>query len=144
MIGTCWDNPLNKFGNSQGNPTGGTKGERRSVTSQAPPLLLQRKPYLTGSPPSRQMRRCRQELSSAPSISRVRRVVSASVSSAFGLATPIPVPGNRSFDQTLGHQLEENSIRSSHLEFPCIFLGVRATQFAGRRLTHPGICSLSS
>src|SRR5258708_29477115 len=40
---------------------GGTKGERRSVTSQAPPLLRQRKPYLTGSPPSRRGRRCRQE-----------------------------------------------------------------------------------
>jgi hypothetical protein len=37
------------------------KGERRSVTSQAPPLLRQRKPYLTGSPPSQQERRCRQE-----------------------------------------------------------------------------------
>jgi len=37
------------------------KGERRSVTSQAPLLLRQRKPYLTGSPPSRQERRCRQE-----------------------------------------------------------------------------------
>src|SRR5882757_1655101 len=41
--------------------TGGTKGERRPVTSRAPPLLLQRKPYLTGSPPSRRERRCRQE-----------------------------------------------------------------------------------
>src|ERR1700721_3649835 len=30
-------------------------------TSQAPPLLRQRKPYLTGSPPSRQERRYRQE-----------------------------------------------------------------------------------
>src|ERR1700722_7393677 len=30
-------------------------------TSQAPPLLRQRKQYLTGSPPSRQERRCRQE-----------------------------------------------------------------------------------
>src|SRR5260221_11865014 len=39
---------------------GGTKGERRSVTSQAPPLLRQRKPYLTGSPPSRREPRCRQ------------------------------------------------------------------------------------
>src|SRR5690242_4863628 len=37
------------------------KGERRSECSQAPPLLRQRKPYLTGSPPSRQVRRCRQE-----------------------------------------------------------------------------------
>src|SRR6202008_1850347 len=39
----------------------GQKGERRSVTSQAPLLLRQRKTYLTGSPPSRQERRCRQE-----------------------------------------------------------------------------------
>src|SRR5258708_13966875 len=39
----------------------GKKRRRRSVTSQAPPLLRQRKPYLTGSPPSRQERRCRQE-----------------------------------------------------------------------------------
>src|SRR5437588_7472656 len=31
--------------------------------SQAPPLLRQRKLYLTGSPPSRQVRRCRQNLS---------------------------------------------------------------------------------
>jgi hypothetical protein len=61
MLGTCWDNPLNQFVKSQGIQTGGTKGERRSATSQAPPLLLQRKPYLTGSPPSRQKRRCRQE-----------------------------------------------------------------------------------
>src|SRR5438132_12510558 len=43
------------------------KRRRRSVPSQAPPLLRQRKPYLTGSPPSRQERRCRQEC-------RVRRV----------------------------------------------------------------------
>src|SRR5258708_32931708 len=44
----CWINSSKhrEFG-------GGTKGERRSVTSQAPPLLRQRKPYLTGSPPSR-------------------------------------------------------------------------------------------
>ncbi len=55
------DNTLNRFVKSQGIPTGGTKGERRSATSQAPPLLLQRKPYLTGSPPSRQKRRCQQE-----------------------------------------------------------------------------------
>src|SRR5258708_11461347 len=41
--------------------TGGRKRERRSAISQAPPLLLQRKPYLTGSPPSRQVRPCRQE-----------------------------------------------------------------------------------
>jgi hypothetical protein len=38
------------------------KGERRSATSQAPPLLRQRKPYLTGSPPSRQKRRYRQDV----------------------------------------------------------------------------------
>src|SRR5258706_14537602 len=52
----CWINSSKhrEFG-------GGTKGERRSVTSQAPPLLRQRKPYLTGSPPSRRERRCRQE-----------------------------------------------------------------------------------
>src|SRR5229473_3977472 len=56
------DNTLNRFGKSQGIRTGGTKGERRSATSQAPPLLRQRKPYLTGSPPSRQERRCRQEV----------------------------------------------------------------------------------
>jgi hypothetical protein len=36
------------------------KKKRRSVTSQAPPVLPQRKPYLTGSPPSRQERRYRQ------------------------------------------------------------------------------------
>src|SRR5882762_4388963 len=51
----------NKFVKSQGIPPGGTKGERRSASSQAPPLLLQRKPCLTGSPPSRQKRRCQQE-----------------------------------------------------------------------------------
>jgi len=34
---------------------------RRPGSSQAPPLLRQRKPYLTGSPPSRQERRYRQE-----------------------------------------------------------------------------------
>jgi hypothetical protein len=34
--------------------------EALGKTSQAPPLLRQRKPYLTGSPPSRQERRCRQ------------------------------------------------------------------------------------
>jgi hypothetical protein len=39
--------------------TSGQKGERRSLVLQAPPLLRQRKPYLTGSPPSRQERRCR-------------------------------------------------------------------------------------
>src|SRR5258708_13286704 len=44
--------------------------ERRSVTSQAPPLLRQRKPYLTGSPPSRQERRCRQKMSGDPIITR--------------------------------------------------------------------------
>ena len=36
------------------------KGERRSAKSQAPPLLRQRKSYLTGSPPSRLRSRCRQ------------------------------------------------------------------------------------
>ena len=41
--------------------TGGIKGGRRSGISQAPPLLRQRKPYLTGSPPSRRESRCRQE-----------------------------------------------------------------------------------
>src|SRR5712691_4642163 len=41
---------------------GGRKGERRSVRSQAPPLLRQRKPYLTGSPPSRRERRWRQDV----------------------------------------------------------------------------------
>jgi len=79
MLGTCGDSPLNQFVKSQGIPTGGTKGERRSASSQAPPLLLQRKPYLTGSPPSRQKRRCRQECRVPPSISRVCRVVSATV-----------------------------------------------------------------
>src|SRR5579872_4001035 len=44
-----------------GNSESRGKRERRSVTSQAPPLLRQRKPYLTGSPPSRQERRYRQE-----------------------------------------------------------------------------------
>jgi len=39
-----------------------TKGERRSVSSQAPPLLRQRKPYLTGSPPSRRKRRYRPDV----------------------------------------------------------------------------------
>jgi len=47
---------------SQGVRTGKTKGERRSATSQAPPLLRQRKPYLTGSPPSRQKRRYRPDV----------------------------------------------------------------------------------
>src|SRR5713101_9759363 len=61
LPGTCQGKTQNKFVKSQGIRTGGTKGERRSVTSQAPPLLRQRKPYLTGSPPSRQERRCRQE-----------------------------------------------------------------------------------
>src|SRR5207302_11364188 len=44
----------------------GPRGERREALgkdSQAPPLRRQRKPYLTGSPPSRQVRRCRQNLS---------------------------------------------------------------------------------
>src|SRR5258708_18344550 len=49
---------------------GGTKGERRSVTSQAPPLLRQRKPYLTGSPPSRREPRVRQEGQVTVSIAR--------------------------------------------------------------------------
>ena len=44
-----------------GNSDRRDKGERRSATSQAPPLLRQRKPYLIGSPPSRQERRCRGE-----------------------------------------------------------------------------------
>src|SRR5260221_11190110 len=63
----CWINSSKhrEFG-------GGTKGERRSVSSQAPPLLLQRKPYLTGSPPSRRERRCRQECRVNPSIARDR------------------------------------------------------------------------
>ena len=52
----------NKFVKSRGFGQAGQKGERRSVTSQAPPLLRQRKPYLTGSPPSRQERRCRQDV----------------------------------------------------------------------------------
>jgi hypothetical protein len=51
---------LNNFIESQGILTGGIKQQRRSANSQAPPLLLQRKPYLTGSPPSRQERRYRQ------------------------------------------------------------------------------------
>src|SRR6476660_6792263 len=44
---------------------GGLKkeGGARYRFSRAPPLLRQRKPYLTGSPPSRQIRRCRQNLS---------------------------------------------------------------------------------
>jgi hypothetical protein len=42
--------------------TGGRKGGRRSVIPQAPPLLRQRKPYLTGSPPSRQERRYRPDV----------------------------------------------------------------------------------
>src|SRR5260370_5314214 len=42
----------NKIFKSQGIRIGGAKRERRSVNSQAPHLLLQRKPYLTGSPPS--------------------------------------------------------------------------------------------
>src|SRR5258706_4212025 len=59
----CWINSSKhrEFG-------GGTKGERRSVSSQAPPLLLQRKPYLTGSPPSRRGRRRRQQCRVDPSI----------------------------------------------------------------------------
>ena len=50
------------------------KGQQRREAlgkeSQAPPLLRQRKPYLTGSPPSRQVRRCRQKLSNEGSITR--------------------------------------------------------------------------
>ena len=38
----------------------GEKGERRPVVRRAPPLLRQRKPYLTGSPPSRLRSRYRQ------------------------------------------------------------------------------------
>src|SRR4029077_15329331 len=41
-------------------PPRGGKRKRRPVNSQAPPQLLQRKLYLTGSPPSRRGRRCRQ------------------------------------------------------------------------------------
>src|SRR5260221_9974528 len=64
---------------------GGTKGERRSVTSQAPPLLRQRKPYLTGSPPSRRERRCRQEGRGSVSISRDRGDVRTNGSGNFGV-----------------------------------------------------------
>src|SRR6266849_5908545 len=63
---------------------GGRKGERRPVRSQAPPLLRQRKPYLTGSPPSRRERRCRQECRVSPSIARDRGDVRTSVSLRFG------------------------------------------------------------
>ena len=47
--------------------SGGREKRREALgkDSQAPPLLRQRKPYLTGSPPSRQVRRCRQNLSHA-------------------------------------------------------------------------------
>jgi len=60
----------------------------------------------------------------------------------YGLGTPKPVTGNR-VKKALGHQLADNSICSSHLELRGLFLGVRATQFGERRLTPPGICSLS-
>ena len=78
------DKPQNKFVKSHGIRAGGTTGERRSVTSQAPPVLPQRKPYLTGSPPSRRERRCRQECRVNPSIARDRGDFRASVSLTFG------------------------------------------------------------
>src|SRR5258708_37800439 len=74
-----------EFVKSQGIRTGGTKGERRSVTSQAPPLLRQRKPYLTGSPPSRRERRCRQECRRGVSVARGRGDVRTNVSVNLGV-----------------------------------------------------------
>src|SRR5260221_10330483 len=64
---------------------GGTKGERRSVTSQAPPLLRQRKPYLTGSPPSPRQRRCPQECRARLGIARDRGRGRTNVSVHLGL-----------------------------------------------------------
>src|SRR5207248_1013253 len=58
--------------------------ERRSATHKRLPLLRQRKPYLTGSPPSRQERRCRQECRVSQSIARDQGDVRTSVSLIFG------------------------------------------------------------
>jgi hypothetical protein len=57
----------------------GQKGERRSVTRKRLSLLLQRKPYLTGSPPSQRERRCRQECR----VVRVYRGISEMSGQAF-------------------------------------------------------------
>ena len=65
----------------------GKKGERRSVVPQAPPLLRQRKPYLTGSPPSRQERRYRPDVE-CPSIARERQTLSTPVASVPIAAVP--------------------------------------------------------
>src|SRR4029077_3927674 len=59
---------VEKRARTENSEMAGQKGRRRSVISTAPPLLLQRKPYLTGSPPSRRERRCRQECRVSPSI----------------------------------------------------------------------------
>jgi hypothetical protein len=49
------------------------RGERRSARSRAPPLLRQRKPYLTGSPPSRRERRYRRVVEWSEYNSRLSR-----------------------------------------------------------------------
>src|SRR5947207_14758935 len=72
--------------NSSNQRNSSTRQKERGarVVSRAPPLLRQRKPYLTGSPPSRQERRCRQECRVSPSIARDRGDVRTSVSLIFG------------------------------------------------------------
>ena len=49
-----------------------------------------------------------------------------------GLAMPKPVTGNR-VRKALGHQLEENSIRSGHLELPA-----SSSEFVPRSLLEGG------
>src|SRR5215472_5163886 len=61
----------------------GKKERGARYPSQAPPLLRQRKPYLTGSPPPRQGRRCRQKMSRDPSITPVRGDVRTRVGNCF-------------------------------------------------------------
>jgi len=58
--------------------------------SQAPLLLLQRKPYLTGSPPSRQEHRWRQSKSRDPSIAPDREICQTKNSSFFWVGTRKP------------------------------------------------------
>jgi hypothetical protein len=57
------------------------------------------------------------------------------------LGTNLHLPGR--VYRARGHQLVEISIRGGRLEVRGLLLGGRATQLAGRRLTHAGICSLS-
>src|SRR5580704_3694892 len=81
-------------------PHAGEKRERRPVSSQAPPQLLQRKPYLTGSPPSRRERRYRQ-------VCRVIRIIALESGKCqrealckpcvWALESPLPVIGSGEF-----------------------------------------------